>query len=279
MKERYTAYQNVLDTVDMSFRTIGLQKEGIRIKKAMLETCEYEGVGLLRTQNEDVIISNLNIDFLRLRYDSRRKLYSDVTKCVRSLKPFFDVNQLIVHSSLSHEESIKFQEIKAEINDQILKGALDVLRNHTTDPNLVEGSFNKIKTKIWTLSGQPIDVHKIEKIVADVIKNGQKVKELKKVLLQVDVFSRINQPGVWEYLAMHFNQNKVYSSDYIHEKLNEIARALGDKSPFKENTSVTESVRAFNKIYCAVRKMNPETNVMGHLVHGTWQNEFCTTTD
>jgi hypothetical protein len=215
------------------------------------------------------------MDFLRLRYFSRRRLYSDITKCVRKLKPFFNVNQLIMRSSLSQTESIKIQEVKALLNDQRLKDALDVLKNHTADPNLVEGSFNKIQTKIWTLALSPIDVHKVESIVLTLIKNGQKVKELKKVLLQVDVFSRINQPGVWEYLTMHFMMDHFYSSNRIHEKLNEIARALGDKSPIKENTSVVESVRAFKKIYATERKLNPETKKMDQLVRDTLQTEFC----
>ena len=275
LRSRQDAYENVLRVIRDEFGKLNLLDEAKAIRKAMRESCAINNVELLREKDGDVVISNLNIDYLRIQNDALKKLYVDIRNTEYNLRKHFNVTRVTDHSSLSKEEADKIEAVEAELKTMRLKEALDVLRSHITDPSLVEGKFNKIQTKVWSLAQPPIDIEKVEAKILTIIKKGQHCDALKKVLFQIDVFSRSHQSELWKYLNMHFAVGRSYSGEFINGKLNEIARALNDGCPFKESKSVTESVRRFKKIYSSKRTWNPSTRRMNQLIQKTRSSEYC----
>jgi hypothetical protein len=275
LRSRQDAYENVLRVIRDEFGKLNLLDEAKAIRKAMRESCAINNVELLREKDGDVVISNLNIDYLRIQNDALKKLYVDIRNTEYNLRKHFNVTRVTDHSSLSKEDADKIEKVEEELKNMRLKEALDVLRSHITDPSLVEGKFNKIQTKVWSLAQPPIDVEKVEAKVLTIIKKGQDCEALKKVLFQIDVFSRSHQSELWKYLNMHFVVGRSYSGEFINGKLNEIARALNDGCPYKESKSVTESVRRFKKIYSSKRTWNPSTRRMNQLIQKTRSSEYC----
>ncbi|MBN2829262.1 MAG: hypothetical protein JXR56_02950 [Candidatus Cloacimonetes bacterium] len=275
LNNRQKAYEKVLNAINEEFGKLNLHVEAKAIKKAMLDSCAINNVELLRERNGDVVISNLNLDYLRIQNSAFKRLYVDIRNSIHALKLYFDVKQLTVHSSLSNEQKIRIKAVETELRDLKLRNALEVMRSHITDPRLVEGKFNETQTKIWLLAQPPIDVKKVEGKIKPIIEKGQVIKELNKVLFQVDVFSRDPLSDLWRYLNLHFDVGRSYCGAYIHEKLNEIARAMKGTGPFKEQKSKTESVRTFRKIYKCKPGKDSVTKEKVHVIQETHVSDYC----
>ena len=126
LKDRQNAYEIVLRTISDEFRKLNLLDEAKALKMAMLESCTINNVELLREKDGDVIISNLNIDYLRIQNDGYKRLYVDIRNSKYNLQKYFKVTQETYHSSLSEEEVFKIQAVEVELKSLKLMDALDV---------------------------------------------------------------------------------------------------------------------------------------------------------
>lgn len=273
LKSRTEAYKEILDIIETSFVHAGITEEGESIKSIMLKACMIDNVPLLRKVDGKVKISFMNVDHLKLRYSGLKNLYVDIRNAEYNLKKFFTISRQTLHSSLNSIQLAILQKVDDHLADEKKIDSLNVLMKHETDSDKVSSTFDKVQTEIWNRAVPPIDRAKVENHVKKIINDGMKVKELKRVLFQVKVFSQGEGSSLLKYLNMHFTVGNTYSSLYIHEKLNEIARALNNDFIEKERTKTT-SVQSFNKIYHTQRKKNPVTNKFDRLVLKSFRDNF-----
>lgn len=274
LKSRTEAYEKILNLIDDSFLAADIRDEGVEIKKLMLKTCMIDNVSLLREVNSEVKISNLNVDHLRLRYKGLKSLYYGFRNTRSNLELFFKINQETNNSDLDQSQMISLQKVDDHLADEKKIESLDVLLRHEKDSRRVSGTFDNIQTRIWSLAIPPIDIKKTEKKVQEIIDSGMNVKELNRLLFQVNVYNQDEKSRLWGYLNMHFKVGSSYSAGYIYNNLNEIARALQNDIIKRERTT-TVAVQTFKKIFETKRKMNPGTHKFDQLVLNKRCNEFC----
>jgi DEAD/DEAH box helicase len=273
LKERKDAYQNVLDSISTSFVPIGLSEEATEIEEIMMDTCRIDNVCLLRRNNGKVVISECNVDHLKLKYHAHKSLYSNFRNAIRNLSPVFHVRQLTSNADLDPLEREKLLEVETLLKDNQLANRKLILDNFITDPGKADGKHNKVITLILSNSGPNIDKAKVTFIIKSL--PVIKLKDLNKILFKVKVFSLAEDTDLWKHIRMHFTVGERYSSDDIHKKITQMRKALGHNNPFDKSETTTKSVQKLGLIFETKEKLNSKSGIRERLLIRTFHRDYC----
>lgn len=267
------AYEDVINSIYSSFSSIGLHEQANEIEKVLMDKCVIDDVRVLRNVNGKIEISVSNIDHLKLKYRAFKTLYTEFRNTEKNLKTHFIVNRETIHTDLEPAEKLALEGLVALLNDGLLANRTFILENQITDPKLAKGKSNEIITSIWRSSSQLIDQAKVRSAIEAIPVND--IKGLNKILFKVRVFSEDEQSDLWKYINLHFVEKHCYTSDYIHNKTNQMRRALGHGSVFDECTTQNKSVQKLRLIFDTKDKNTNESKKRERLLIRTFRSEYC----